>query len=62
KVNGEEPPEEIANLMKIFDVVLCPTTKSLTHTKARREASANGVFVVDGSMAGFGLIKNSIWY
>ncbi len=45
KVNGEEPPEEIANLMKIFDVVLCPTTKSLTHTKARREASANGVRV-----------------
>ncbi len=45
KVNGEEPPKEIANLMKIFDVVFCPTTKSLTHTKARREASANGVRV-----------------
>ncbi|MHB8579954.1 MAG: aminopeptidase [Ignavibacteriaceae bacterium] len=45
KVNGEEPPKEIASLMKTFDVVLCPTTKSLTHTKARREASANGVRV-----------------
>jgi aminopeptidase len=29
-------------LMKFFDIVLCPTTKSLTHTNARREASALG--------------------
>jgi leucyl aminopeptidase (aminopeptidase T) len=28
--------------MKLFDVVLCPTAKSLTHTNARREASALG--------------------
>lgn len=41
--NGEEPPAEIAELMKRFDVVLCPTTKSLTHTEARRSASAAGV-------------------
>lgn len=43
--NGEEPPAEIAELMKKFDVVLCPTTKSLTHTEARRNASAGGVRV-----------------
>ena len=42
KVNGEEPPREIAELMKEFDVVFCPTDKSLTHTDARREASALG--------------------
>lgn len=42
-INGEEPPKEIAELMKKFDVVFCPTTKSLTHTDARREASALGV-------------------
>ncbi|HVO75014.1 MAG TPA: aminopeptidase [Ignavibacteriaceae bacterium] len=42
KSNGEEPPDEVAGLMKKFDVVFCPTTKSLTHTKARREASAAG--------------------
>jgi leucyl aminopeptidase (aminopeptidase T) len=41
--NGEEPPREIAELMKMVDVVLCPTTKSLTHTDARRAASAAGV-------------------
>lgn len=43
EINGEEPPAYIAELMKKFDVVLCPTTKSLTHTDARRNASAEGV-------------------
>jgi aminopeptidase len=42
KTNGEEPPKEIAELMKMVDVVLCPTSKSLTHTDARRNASAVG--------------------
>jgi leucyl aminopeptidase (aminopeptidase T) len=42
KTNGEEPPKEIAELMKMVDVVLCPTSKSLTHTDARRAASAVG--------------------
>lgn len=43
KINGEEPPAEVAELMQKFDVVFCPTAKSLTHTNARREASAKGV-------------------
>jgi leucyl aminopeptidase (aminopeptidase T) len=43
RINGEEPSQQIAELMKKFDVVFCPTTKSLTHTDARREASAQGV-------------------
>lgn len=45
KVNGEEPPEAVGELMQKFDVVLCPTAKSLTHTNARRAASAKGVRV-----------------
>ena len=45
KINGEEPPIFIANMMKEFDVVLCPTTKSLTHTNARRAASSKGARV-----------------
>src|SRR3989339_787263 len=45
KTNGEEPPREIAELMKMVDVVLCPTTKSLTHTASRRAASDKGVRV-----------------
>jgi len=45
KVSGEEPPAEIAELMKKFDIVFCPTAKSLTHTEARRAASKQGVKV-----------------
>ncbi|HEY5534345.1 MAG TPA: aminopeptidase [Ignavibacteria bacterium] len=45
EINGQEPPKQIADLMKSVDVVICPTEKSLTHTNARREASALGVRV-----------------
>lgn len=45
KTNGEEPPPPVADLMTRFDVVLCPTSKSLTHTDARRTASSAGVRV-----------------
>lgn len=45
RTNGEEPPPEVADLMTKIDVVLCPTSKSLTHTDARRAASAAGVRV-----------------
>jgi aminopeptidase len=43
--NGEEPPPELAELMAKMDVVLCPTSKSLTHTDARRSASTAGARV-----------------
>ncbi len=43
KSNGEEPPEPIAELMKLVDVILIPTSKSLSHTDSRREASKAGV-------------------
>jgi len=50
EINGQEPPKQIADLMKMVDVVICPTAKSLTHTDARREASKLGVRV--GTMPG----------
>ncbi len=50
KINGEEPPKPIAELMKKFDVVVCPTARSITHTDARREAAKEGVRV--GTMPG----------
>jgi leucyl aminopeptidase (aminopeptidase T) len=43
KINGEEPSDVLAELMQKFDVVFCPTAKSLTHTDARRAASTKGV-------------------
>ena len=36
--NGEEPPPAVAKFMKDFDVLIIPTSKSMSHTKARREA------------------------
>ena len=45
KTNGEEPPPAVAALMRQVDVVLCPTSRSLTHTEARRAASAQGARV-----------------
>jgi leucyl aminopeptidase (aminopeptidase T) len=45
KSNGEEPPAQVAELMAKVDVVLCPTSKSLTHTDARRAATAAGARV-----------------
>jgi leucyl aminopeptidase (aminopeptidase T) len=43
--NGEEPPAEVADLMARMDLVFCATSKSLTHTDARRAASAAGARV-----------------
>ncbi len=45
KTNGQEPPDDIAELMLRYSVVFCPTTTSLTHTAARRNASSNGARV-----------------
>lgn len=50
EINGQEPPDQITELMKAVDVVVCPTSKSLTHTNARREASKLGVRI--GTMPG----------
>ena len=44
--HGNEPPGTIAAAMVAADVVFAPTTHAITHTRARREASASGSRVV----------------
>jgi len=46
KIDSDEPPQEIADVIKNFDVVIAPTTYSLSHTKAIVEARKNGARVV----------------
>lgn len=41
--DGEEPPAIVADFMKKCDVLIIVTYHSLSHTKARKEATATGV-------------------
>jgi len=41
--HGEEPPRAVAEAMRNVDVVIAPTTMSLTHTSARKQANDAGV-------------------
>ncbi|MBI2655513.1 aminopeptidase [Candidatus Woesearchaeota archaeon] len=40
--HGSEPPQNVADEMLNHDVILMPTTKSLSHTAARKNATLNG--------------------
>ncbi len=45
EVDGQEPDAPIADLMLKYDVVVCPTRRSLTHTDAKRNACKAGARV-----------------
>jgi len=42
ETHGSEPPGMVAEAMKAANVILMPTTQSLTHTRARLEATKRG--------------------
>ena len=70
--HGDEPPRPVANLMRQQNVVLAPTKFSLTHTKARMQASRDGariatmpgmtvkLFTEGGMTADFSKIRDMI--
>src|SRR3712207_4141436 len=41
-VHGEEPPEAVAAALLAADVFVAPTSKSLSHTRARKAATDRG--------------------
>ena len=50
KTHGEEPPQALAEFLKHVDVFIAPTSKSITHTRARRlacELGARGATLPD---------------
>ncbi len=51
--NGQEPPDEVAAAMLKSDAVFLATTKSLSHTRARKNASKSGARIA--SMPGITL-------
>jgi leucyl aminopeptidase (aminopeptidase T) len=44
--DGEEPSKAVADAMKTVNVVIAPTYRSISHTKARRDASKRGVRII----------------
>jgi leucyl aminopeptidase (aminopeptidase T) len=42
EVDGNEPPETIAGALSSCDVFIAPTTRSLSHTRARKRATDQG--------------------
>ncbi|HHS50906.1 MAG TPA: aminopeptidase [candidate division Zixibacteria bacterium] len=42
KSHGEEPPPDVAEMMKAYDVLIIPTDRSMSHTEARRNACKAG--------------------
>lgn len=60
EIHGAEPPKFIAEEMLSHDVILLPTTMSLSHTKARKDASMKGARIA--SMPGIteGMMKRAL--
>jgi 2,5-dihydroxypyridine 5,6-dioxygenase len=46
EMDGQEPPEPVAEAMKRADVVLAPVSRSITHTRAVKEAAGAGARIL----------------
>ncbi|MFH1820929.1 MAG: aminopeptidase [Methanobacteriota archaeon] len=57
KRHGEEPPELVGLAMRSSDVVIAPTTYSITHTQARRRACEAGARIATMPMITEGMMR-----
>jgi leucyl aminopeptidase (aminopeptidase T) len=46
ETDGQEPPELVAEAMKYADVIFSPVSRSITHTRAVKEAAAAGARIL----------------
>jgi len=60
RVHGQEPNSAIAKILKTVDVAFLVTSKSLSHTKARKEASRVGVRIVSMPGLSYEMIMRSL--
>jgi len=60
KINGQEPPENTAKEMTKFDICILVTSKSLTHTQARRTACKADSRIATMPNATIEMIKRTI--
>lgn len=60
KNHGAEPPKGISNEMLKYDVILMPTTKSLSHTKARHDAIKKGARAASMPGITIGMMKRAL--
>ncbi len=58
--HGAEPPKRVADEMLHYDVVLLATTKSLSHTKARKNASKKGARIASMPGITIDMIKRAL--
>ncbi|MCD4733641.1 aminopeptidase [bacterium] len=58
--HGEEPPPAVAAAMLKADVILLPTSKSLSHTEARRRASDAGARIASMPMITTGVMARTM--
>ncbi len=59
-IHGQEPGFAVAKMIKAVDVALLITSKSLSHTRARREASRSGVRIASMPGLSYELITRSL--
>ncbi|MDP8215861.1 MAG: aminopeptidase [Candidatus Kaelpia imicola] len=60
EIDGQEPSSVVAKILKTADVALLMTSKSLSHTRARKEASKSGVRIASMPGISYEVVMRSL--